>query len=275
MLKARVLAALVGLPVVIFALLGGRVTLTALAAIVGVTAAVELTAMARGMGYPVPYWSGLVPVLVALATITFSSQPVSQLPANIAVAWLAVLAAAIAGSVIFNRAEPELLVSLGVIAALTSVYIAWPVALWPLLYDLVPGSTQGRPWVLAAFPLVVTWVGDTGAYFGGRWLGKRSLAPELSPAKTVEGALMGLLAAVGAALLMSGWLPWRLPLAVTAGALVGAMGQIGDLWESGLKRMAGVKDSGAWIPGHGGVLDRFDGLFFAIPVTFYLAMSVI
>lgn len=127
-------------------------------------------------------------------------------------------------------------------------------------------APRGMAWALAV--VLSTWAGDSGAYLAGRALGRHKLAPAVSPGKTVEGAIGGLLAAVlvsTAVFNLSG------VLSIWAGALVGAVigvsGQVGDLSESFLKRQAGVKDSGNLIPGHGGMLDRVDALLFAFPAT--------
>lgn len=117
--------------------------------------------------------------------------------------------------------------------------------------------------------LLGTWAADTGAYFiGSRW-GRRRLAPTISPNKSVEGAVGGL---VGASLVV-GYLHSFLQLQLLPGwilgLIVGAAAIIGDLFESILKREAGVKDSGKILPGHGGILDRIDSLLFAVPVVYY------
>lgn len=114
------------------------------------------------------------------------------------------------------------------------------------------------------------WATDTAAYFVGRWRGQRKLAPELSPNKTVEGATAGLACGVVGALVVA-W-AFRIPVGVAAiaGALCSAAAVAGDLWESALKREARVKDSGHVLPGHGGFLDRFDGLLFAAVVGYYV-----
>jgi phosphatidate cytidylyltransferase len=116
---------------------------------------------------------------------------------------------------------------------------------------------------LLIWAFIVTWSTDIGAYFAGRTFGRRRLAPTISPNKTVEGLFGGIAAATlfgGAWVLATG-----LGLALLALAPVLAIAaQAGDLFESGMKRRAGVKDSGAWLPGHGGALDRLDGL---VPVA--------
>jgi phosphatidate cytidylyltransferase len=123
--------------------------------------------------------------------------------------------------------------------------------------------------------LCIIWGTDTFAYAVGRTLGRRKLWPTISPGKTLEGALGGFLAAVLIGGALAYWL--RLPVyhGVILGALLGVVGQAGDLFESKLKRLAGVKDSGAMLPGHGGVLDRFDSLLFCAPVAYFYFTLVV
>jgi phosphatidate cytidylyltransferase len=122
---------------------------------------------------------------------------------------------------------------------------------------------------LLVWALLVTWSTDIGAYFAGRRFGRRKLAPSISPGKTVEGLYGGIAAAtlVGGAWVLANGL--GLPLLILAPILALAA-QGGDLFESSMKRRAGVKDSGAWLPGHGGVLDRLDGL---VPVAVLTAAA--
>lgn len=119
--------------------------------------------------------------------------------------------------------------------------------------------------------LVVIWCSDTFAFFTGYAVGRHKLAPRISPGKTVEGALGGLLGGVAGALLVRAFALPRLPLpdAALLGLGVAALGIVGDLLESLLKRWAGIKDSGALFPGHGGMLDRLDSLLFGAPVLYY------
>jgi phosphatidate cytidylyltransferase len=124
--------------------------------------------------------------------------------------------------------------------------------------------------ILMLFAII--WAGDSAAYYGGRAFGKHALAPKVSPKKTVEGAISGLLASVAAGAAVGLWrYPTQpLPLVAAMCAVVAVAGQIGDLAESALKRSAGVKDSSSILPGHGGILDRLDSLLFAAPVFFWL-----
>ncbi len=117
--------------------------------------------------------------------------------------------------------------------------------------------------------LVLVWTADSAAYFGGRALGRRKLAPLVSPGKSVEGAAVGMMACSLASVLGSIWLGY--PVATIAGAAllgvaVAAISVVGDLLESKAKRLAGVKDSGHWLPGHGGILDRIDAVTAAVPL---------
>jgi phosphatidate cytidylyltransferase len=133
--------------------------------------------------------------------------------------------------------------------------------------------------LLVMLPLLVTWASDIGAYAVGRTIGKHKLMPSVSPGKTIEGAVGGLFGSVvvawafgnqvlrPAAQLGFKWYPWGL---ILFGIVVSVAAQIGDLAESLLKREADVKDSSRIIPGHGGVLDRLDSLFFVLPVSYLL-----
>lgn len=129
---------------------------------------------------------------------------------------------------------------------------------------------------LIFFVFLVTWAGDTGAYYAGVSLGRHQLTPQISPNKTVEGLLGGLVLAVAAAWAGRAWfLPSFSALdCVATGVLLTAAGVMGDLTESAMKRSAGVKDSGMLIPGHGGMLDRLDSLLFTAPVFYYYVTLV-
>ena len=150
---------------------------------------------------------------------------------------------------------------------LGAVYVGGLLSTYPRTL-LLP---RGEHWVLLGILAVAA--GDTMAYFTGKAIGRRKLAPVLSPGKTVEGAVGGLLGSVaGAVLYAHGFLP-GVPAgyAAAAGAAVGIFGQAGDLFESLIKRAAGVKDSGTILPGHGGILDRADAILAAGPVLYLFA----
>jgi phosphatidate cytidylyltransferase len=122
---------------------------------------------------------------------------------------------------------------------------------------------------LLLFALVITWAGDTVAYFVGRAMGKHPFAPHLSPKKTWEGALASLAGSLLVGYAFSWWLSAPVPHLLAMAGVGNLAGQAGDLLESAYKRSAGVKDSGALLPGHGGILDRIDALILAIPAVWY------
>lgn len=143
--------------------------------------------------------------------------------------------------------------------------------------SLSPGwaaAPRGLGWILIV--ILATWFGDTAAYLVGRSVGRRPLLPRVSPKKTVEGSIGGLAGSMLAGL--AGVALFGLDVPIWLGALfglaLGAVGQVGDLGESLLKRQAGVKDSGTLIRGHGGILDRIDALLFALAVGYVLVPVV-
>ncbi len=140
---------------------------------------------------------------------------------------------------------------------------------FPLTFTIrLHGFSSDGPKLLM-FALVITWVGDTAAYFAGRAIGKHKLAPVLSPKKTWEGTVASILGALLVAVAFERWLNVPLTHLLAMAAAGNIAGQAGDLLESAYKRSAGVKDSGSLLPGHGGVLDRIDALILAIPVVWY------
>lgn len=124
---------------------------------------------------------------------------------------------------------------------------------------------------LVLLTCISVWVCDTVAYFVGRRFGTRRMSPLLSPHKSWEGAMAGSLFGTAAAVLISPWLGVPLFSAGVLGVSATCMGQVGDLFESALKRELGIKDFGGLLPGHGGVMDRFDSLLFALPVVYVLS----
>ena len=138
-------------------------------------------------------------------------------------------------------------------------------------------DSEGEGSSLVFYLFLVVWAGDSAALYVGRSLGKHPLAPTLSPKKTVEGAVGGALFSMLASLGARSWFMPRLDLvdALILGLLLSILGQVGDLVESGLKRSVGVKDSAAFIPGHGGILDRVDSLLFTAPALFYYYLYLV
>lgn len=155
-------------------------------------------------------------------------------------------------------------------AALTlfgAFFLGWMPAHLALIRDLRP---DGKAFCLTFF--IAVWAMDTAAYATGSSFGRRKLAETLSPKKTWEGAAAGFLAAVAVCLLLRAlWLREALsaPQALALGGLIGLFGQLSDLAESLIKRAAGAKDSGSLLPGHGGVMDRFDAFILCAPAVYH------
>lgn len=150
------------------------------------------------------------------------------------------------------------------------VYVGWLLGHLILLREIAQGAS------FVFFLVLVTWGGDAGAYYTGISLGRHPLSPLISPHKTIEGSIGGLLCSIAVAflsrILFLPVLSWG--DCVLLGILLGVLGQLGDLSESMLKRNAGVKDSGSLIPAHGGILDKVDSLIFTAPTLYYYLLLV-
>lgn len=157
-------------------------------------------------------------------------------------------------------------------SVLGPVYIGIPLSMLLHIDRFYP---SGNMWVL--YLLVVVFASDTGAFYFGRLLGRHKLHPKISPGKTWEGAIGGLVSSIFAALVFVRVMPIHRAASVLLmlAASLCIAGQVGDLAESMLKRNHGVKDTGSILPGHGGILDRIDGLLFSIPILYiYLSFSI-
>jgi phosphatidate cytidylyltransferase len=154
-----------------------------------------------------------------------------------------------------------------------AIYLGWPLSLIPLVRGYQVGISSGFWWLLTM--LLGVWGFDSGAFFVGHFLGRHKLAPRISPGKTWEGAVGGLLFSIATALVFAMWplgIPWY--LALLLGLLIAVAATLGDLAESLIKRQTHVKDSGQFMPGHGGMLDRIDSLLFtAIVVYFFVQFA--
>jgi len=160
-------------------------------------------------------------------------------------------------------------------AIMGALYVGWMLSHWLSLR----GLEDGRNWVYLA--ILTTFANDTGAFFIGRSRGKRKLAPAISEGKTLEGAIGGLICAILGVIVIATVLNLISPFTfsywqiVILGFLVALFAQLGDLVESLLKRNMGVKESGNLLPGHGGILDRFDSLIFVGAVVYYYVIWVV
>ncbi|MCK8816495.1 phosphatidate cytidylyltransferase [Natroniella sulfidigena] len=144
-----------------------------------------------------------------------------------------------------------------------------------LLYNLEAGGENWGRFVVW-LPILATWLTDMGAYFVGMNLGQHKLAPQISPNKTIEGAVGGLAASIIITIILGRYLlEFNYLTGVILGGTIGVVAQLGDLAASVFKRDAQIKDSGELIPGHGGMLDRLDSLLFSLPIVYYYLQWVI
>ena len=264
-MRRRLLAAAVGIPVVLLAVFGGVPGVAGIALAAAVIAGYELTNLSRRSGvYRV--FSAAIPLLLVAATSVFAlSSPAGDPVQTGVIAASAILAslAVLFGLIAIPRGS-----SLSRIGLLAAVYFGVLLAHAPALARL----EDGREWVLIA--VLGTFATDTGAYAVGSLFGRHKIAPRISPKKSLEGLAGGMLASAGAVAALVAILDPG--MAVWAGALLGlTMGiaaTVGDLLESWLKRRADVKDSGNLIPGHGGILDRIDSLAPNLAVVYLAAL---
>ena len=280
-LSRRIAFGVVAAPVAIAIVLAGGAALAGLLAIASAIAAWEFFRMARAAGHaPLGELgcaiAGLVPLAVHARYLNLL-QP--------RYAYLAVIVLLLLALSIWMRGtagKPLGAVATTVLGVLyTAGLLSFGYAI--RYHDYAIGSTPfaGIPiaagGVLLGLPLILTWATDIGAYFVGRSVGGRKLIPAVSPGKTVSGAIGGVVVSVLATWLyvrfalepaaLLTFAPWAI---VAFGVIVSVAAQVGDLVESLLKRDAGVKDSSNLLPGHGGVLDRLDSLFFVLPVSHLL-----
>lgn len=290
-LTKRILVAIVAAPLAIWAVFAGGAALAALLAIVAALGAWEYYRIARAVGHRPFGEAGIALAGVAPLVVHAHYLGVATLPLSVVV--LAVLA--IAAATIWRRGPGGAPLATAAVTVFGVLYTGVTLSFgYGLRYQDVVVGFDGAPGIgevslagrtvqlslgglLLVLPLVVTWASDIGGYAFGRMFGRRKLIPSVSPGKTVEGAVGALLTSV-----LVAWLYVKLVMQpvgqlgltpaglVAFGAAISATAQVGDLFESLLKREAGVKDSSSLIPGHGGVLDRVDSLLFVLPVAYLL-----
>jgi phosphatidate cytidylyltransferase len=272
-LPRRVLVAVTGIPLAGALVWLGDLPLALFLALAAALGARELYDLARRgdvrpFGVPGVACAAAIPIVVHAVRIGWVDAPL---------ALAGVLFVALIGVAVWERGPAERPLEAAAVTVFGALYCGGTLSFGYALrhHDWVVGAAAGT--ALVGFPLVLTWVNDIGAYFVGRALGHRKLMPSVSPGKTVAGAVGAIvLAMLAGAAYNTGVLrpvaqlaltPWS---AVAFGLAVSVAAQVGDLAESLIKREAGVKDSSRLLPGHGGVLDRLDSLYFVLPVAYLM-----
>jgi phosphatidate cytidylyltransferase len=256
MLRRRTATALVLAPVALGAIALGKWAVFALVFIVMSVAAYELSQALQPLPFVAALGAGALPILLTVPYGRTGILAGAMLGLPWALFWLT------------GNLETR---------TLRAVLAVLLMALWvgaPLAHlGLFPRSRHGMILILIA--VVGPWISDSSAYFAGRFFGRRLLFPALSPNKTVEGSLSGLLLTVLIVGLISyEFLGFSVVKAAVIGAGVSILAQSGDLFESTLKRILDVKDLGNLLPGHGGILDRIDSLLFTAPAVYYISLPL-
>ncbi len=264
-LLKRCLVAAVGIPAIYLLIRLGSWYVLLLVAVLAGLAAREFYSMARQKGLRPLAGLGtfLAAALPFFAFQALTIQSSIWISSSVSLALMAVAVAALIGSQGIEGAIARISVTAFGILYFGGLFST------QLLLRLDPAypDMAGVNWLFLAY--LVTWAVDTGSYASGRLFGRRKLSPVLSPGKTYEGAIGGVLLAIAASYFLGsvwmGLFGWA--QALVYGLLIGIAAPTGDLVVSVFKRDSGVKDSSRLIPGHGGVLDRFDSLLFAVPVS--------
>ena len=229
----------------------------AVIAVIAVLAMYEFLSLGKAKGYelPVALCIGIMLIIIAAFVLENLSVELGMFAALLI----------IPASYVFSRKPLADSLPSSAIAVLATTYVGM---LAGSLIRLRNDFPEG--WKLIFFLLLVVWLGDSGAYYVGKSLGKHKLSPRISPKKTVEGLIGGITTSVITALVIHFTFFKTFPLvhAILAGVLLSFAGVIGDLAESMWKRSADVKDSGTLLPGHGGFLDRFDSILFTAPILY-------
>ena len=278
---SRLTVAAIGVPLTVVIIYRGVWPLGILMAVVAALGAREFYAMAAARD--VKPLVGLGVGLSAALPLTASFYPTFREFAPVAFGLVSGTALAALALVVWLRWPGGHPLAAGASTMMGALYTGGTLAFWVLLRAL-PEQMSGEATAfhgaaLLIFPMWVTWLGDTAAYaFGSRW-GKAKLIEAVSPRKTIVGAFGGVAGSIAAGGVY-GWLwlggtpdfdiSWRMAAALSVP--IALVGQVGDLAESVIKREAGVKDSSTLLPGHGGILDRLDALFFTIPFTYGLLL---
>ena len=255
----RVLTTLIGIPLVVALIKFAPDFLTVIAIYIAMLLALrEYFALNPRLSYPA---TGVVLASIVLLSFYYDHVRLATL--------VPFVTAAVLMAALFSRRNMPEAFAGSTFTLFGVLYIGGLMGYLVGIRRIEEGGETGSDLLMMLF--VIIWANDIFAYLFGKTLGRHKLAPVVSPKKTVEGAVAGLVFGVAAAVVCRLWFVQQMSSrdAIIAGAFVGTVGQIGDLCESVVKRSVNVKDSGSLLPGHGGMLDRVDSLLFGAPAMYY------
>ncbi len=263
-ITTRTIFIIILLPIILLIIHFGGILYYAAVAFLAILSFWELRCIAKHKGYQTSLLLGIVLTLLFLYTqnlsILFSYNLVKKV--------FTLLLFSIIFEQFFLKNKSNSIMNI-CLTIFTSIYIGHLMSFFLSIIDLGNGK------LLLIFVLLITWVNDMVAYLFGIKFGKHHPFPYISPNKTIEGSVAGVFGGAVFALLFSPFLPFKIPLLIFLGIITSVSGQIGDLFESLLKRNFMVKDSGKIIPGHGGILDCIDSILFSTPILYYIFKTIL
>ncbi|MEA3453588.1 MAG: phosphatidate cytidylyltransferase [Candidatus Caldatribacteriota bacterium] len=225
----------------------------------------ELFSIAAKQGYRPSYILGTALILYFIIITVYDIRYLNYYIDNLIITFFIILTFIFQ---LFKKDYSKVLAEIS-ITIFGSIYLGYLLSFMIKIKDLPNGN-----YYLISL-LIVTWVNDIGAYLIGTKFGKNKIFPKISPKKTIEGSIGGIIFSIAATFTLKNWLNLNFNELILLGLIIAIIAQIGDLFESVLKRGSGVKDSGTLIPGQGGILDCLDSLIFTAPVFYYCIIFLI
>jgi phosphatidate cytidylyltransferase len=219
----------------------------------------ELYSMAHKQGYKPSYILGSILTLYFIFISIYDIYSLNYSIKNVFITFFIILSFVVQ---LFKKDYSKVLTEIS-ITIFGSIYLGYLFSFLLKIKDLPNGN-----YFLISL-LIITWANDSGAYLIGTKLGKNKIFPKISPKKTIEGSIGGIIFGIAGTFALKGWLSLTFNELLFLGLIISIIAQLGDLFESILKRGSGIKDSGTLVPGHGGILDCLDSLIFTAPVFYY------
>lgn len=265
MLRTRVISSIIGLPLILAALFFGGKLLAALVFLLSIIGLYEYFNAFKNIGFKPSTWVGYFGTIVYYSLIVLNKNSVVSFSLILFIIILLLF---------FDSIKRNSSIIDAALTILGMIYI-------PCMFSniiFLQNGINGK--AIVWLPFITAWLSDTFAYFAGITLGKNKLCPKISPKKTIEGSLGGIIGSLVSSLvagIIFNSLGFFIPLIHFGiiGALSGAVGQIGDLFASSIKRFCKIKDYGNIIPGHGGILDRFDSILFTAPTVYFYFVFIV